>query len=112
MNVRVAATAALLGAAMLTGYSRAASEPKTNLLPVHGTVVSVDTHSHTVLLRYTTAGSNPTQTRHYKLEDPADISRLRRGTVIDATADSTTTPWTLSHVNVESTAPLHDQRGE
>ena len=112
MKPRLGATIVLLGLAMLAGPVRAADEPKTDLLPVHGTVVSIDLHARTVLLRYTTAGSNPTRTRHYQLADPADLTRLRRGYVIDGTADSTKTPWTLSHVNVESTRPLHGQKGE
>ncbi|MEO6991435.1 MAG: hypothetical protein ABI346_04985 [Candidatus Baltobacteraceae bacterium] len=112
MNARVALVATVLGLAAFTGPGRAVTEPKTDLLPIHGTVVSTDAHTHTILLRYTTPGSNPTRTRHYRLEDPADLARLRRGMVIDATANSTKTPWTLSRVNIESTRPLRGQHGE
>jgi hypothetical protein len=106
--VPVAAIALTLLAA---GPAPAQSANAGNLVPIHGTVASVDRQNFTVDLRFASPGSEPVTRRTFALVDHNDVLRLVTGAVVDATADTTQKVWTLSNVNVESDKPLKGQVG-
>lgn len=108
---RRTAIAVLSAAAVgLVASARVSADPTPDpQIPIHGTVVSVDKTNYTVVVRYSSPGSQPETKHEFGLENKNDVFRLHPGAVIDGTADTTQKRWVLSNLNIESEKPMSGQ---
>jgi protein SCO1/2 len=73
---------------------------------VHGLVLAVEPKAGTAIVRHDAFGSMPAMTMPFRIVPRAQAGTLQPGNTIDATADTSTEPWTLGHVVVSTTEPV------
>jgi Cu/Ag efflux protein CusF len=95
-------TALALGLALSAFGTAFAGEPSAAKMAVFGTVVSVDRAHSTVVLQHAALETMPAGRKRCRFRHAKDMKRLRPGTVIEASADTRHTPWTLDEVRVRN----------
>ncbi|MBV8152390.1 MAG: copper-binding protein [Candidatus Eremiobacteraeota bacterium] len=86
-----------------------AGQPDAARLPIHATVISVDSKHATVVVEHAALETMPAGKRKCQLRHPADVKRLHPGTIIEASADTRHQTWTLDHVRVKGGPPAHGE---
>lgn len=70
---------------------------------LHGLVLAVTPNDGEAIVRHDAFGSMPGMTMPFRIVPRSAVGTLQAGNTIDATVDTTTEPWTLSHVSVSAT---------
>jgi protein SCO1/2 len=73
---------------------------------LHGVVLVVAPKTGEVIVRHDPFGSMPAMTMQFRIVPRARAAQLQPGAKIDADVDTSTDPWTLSHVVSTSAQPL------
>ncbi len=73
---------------------------------LHGVVLSVTPKTGDVVVRHDPFGSMPAMTMPFRIVPISRAAEITAGATIDADVDTSTDPWTLSHVTSESAQPL------
>jgi protein SCO1/2 len=73
---------------------------------LHGIVLAVTPKTGDVIVRHDPFGSMPGMTMEFRIVPRARAAQLQAGATIDADVDTTTEPWTLSHVSSTSAQQL------
>ncbi len=84
---------------LVPGLARAAEH-------LHGIVLSVTPKTGDVIVRHDPFGSMPAMTMPFRIKPAARAAQIQAGATIDADVDTSTEPWTLSHVVSRSAQPL------
>jgi protein SCO1/2 len=93
----VAAVAVLLFA------TPAFAAPNANGAHLHGVVLAVTPGDGQAIVRHDPFAGMPSMSMPFKIAPPSRAGELQPGTVIDATVDTATDPWTLKNLRVETT---------
>lgn len=86
---------------MLIGSGAAQAAGKAERL--HGVVLALTPADGEAIVRHDAFGSMPAMTMPFKIVPRSQIGTLQIGNTIDATVDTRTEPWTLTHVTVSDT---------
>ena len=81
------------------GYAGAAQR-------LHGVVLTVTPKTGQAIVRHDPFGSMPAMTMPFRIVPRERAAQLQAGATIDADVDTSTDPWTLSHVTSTSAQPL------
>jgi protein SCO1/2 len=73
---------------------------------IHGVVLALTPQKGEVIVRHDAFDSMPSMTMSFQIVPRERIRQLQPGNAIDATVDTATEPWTLSHVTVSSSQPV------
>jgi len=73
---------------------------------LHGVVLAVTPKSGEAIVRHDAFGKMPAMTMPFRIVPRERAAQLQPGATIDADVDTTTEPWTLSHVASTSAVPL------
>jgi protein SCO1/2 len=73
------------------------------MVRVHGLVLAVTPKDGEAIIRHDAFDSMPSMTMPFKISPASQAGTLQAGNAIDANVDTSTEPWTLSHVSVIST---------
>jgi protein SCO1 len=78
---------------------------------VHGLVLAVTPKDGTAIVRHDAFGSMPSMTMPFRIVPRSQTAILQPGNTIDATADTSTEPWTLRDVTVSGTQTVTSEPG-
>ncbi len=76
---------------------------------LHGVVLQVTASSGEAIVRHDAFGSMPAMTMPFRIVPRARAAQIAPGSMIDADVDTTTRPWTLSHVRSTSAQALTNE---
>ncbi len=76
---------------------------------LHGVVLSVTPATGEAIVRHDAFAGMPSMTMPFRITPKSQAAELQAGSVIDATVDRSTDPWTLSHVSSTSAQGLTAQ---
>jgi protein SCO1/2 len=76
---------------------------------LHGLVLGLSSKTGEVVVRHNPFGGMPAMTMPFRVVPATDTKKLLAGATIDADVDTSTEPWTLTHVVASGAQPLTDQ---
>jgi len=76
---------------------------------LHGVVLSVTPSSGEAIVRHDAFGGMPSMTMPFRITPKSEAADLQAGSIIDATVDRSTEPWTLSKISSSSAQGLTAQ---
>jgi protein SCO1/2 len=76
---------------------------------LHGVVLSVTPATGEAIVRHDPFGGMPSMTMPFRITPKSEAADLQAGSIIDATVDRSTDPWTLSHIASSSAQGLTAQ---